>query len=223
MTEGRKGGVAKRPARRNTRRLRKEATRQSLKDSAIKCFGERGFLVTTIDDITDAAGVAHATFYTHFESKEAIFDEIQRDFSDALFERLTPVLENAGGQDVTTSVRIAVGITLDYWDSRRDYIAVFLHGANPLVTFETVRSGHSVALRDVVTEKLIDYARARGIDVPGARLIVAGITAMWTRVGLTYLYQDPKEGDPISRELAIETLAKMTVGVFAQFLGLNDA
>ncbi|MCA9774837.1 MAG: TetR/AcrR family transcriptional regulator [Myxococcales bacterium] len=202
--------------------MRKETTRQALKDCALRCFGERGFLVTTIDDITDAAGVAHATFYTHFESKDAIFEEIQSDFQQGLFERLTPVLENVGGSDILTSARIAAGLVLEYWDGRREYIAAFLRGTTPATTLNTVRSGQTAVVRDALTDGLVSYARERGIDLPGASLVIGGITAMWTRVGLSYLYQDGEEGPPISREVTIDTLAKMTFGVLSQFLSLGE-
>jgi AcrR family transcriptional regulator len=53
-------------------------TRQLLVDAAVAVFAERGFPDTTISDITGRAGVAHGTFYTHFDSKEEIFRDVVR-------------------------------------------------------------------------------------------------------------------------------------------------
>lgn len=59
-------------------------TRSRLVDSAREVFEEHGFLDARITDIAERAGVAYGTFYTYFDSKEAIFDEVarqvQRDF-----------------------------------------------------------------------------------------------------------------------------------------------
>ena len=149
-------GPTTRTSRRPTRKMQKAATRQALKDSALKCFGEFGYIETTIDHITEAAGVAHATFYTHFESKESLFDEIQEDFSAEHFGRLLPVLEGAGQENLEWSVRAAAGITLDYWDTRRDFIAAFFSSAHPKMNLATVRDGTAPVLRDRLTDQLVD-------------------------------------------------------------------
>ena len=63
---------------------RGRATRQRLLTAARDVFEERGFPDTRITHITDAAGVAYGSFYTHFTSKEAIFQEV----ASALFEEM---------------------------------------------------------------------------------------------------------------------------------------
>lgn len=63
----------------------KEATRSSLVQAGVHLFTENGFADTTLDQIAAAAGVARATFYNYFKSKEdvalaaleAIFDQVQ--------------------------------------------------------------------------------------------------------------------------------------------------
>jgi AcrR family transcriptional regulator len=46
--------------------------RERLVDAAFALFGERGFERTTVDDITDRAGVGRTTFFRHFRSKEQV-------------------------------------------------------------------------------------------------------------------------------------------------------
>ncbi|WP_426754855.1 TetR/AcrR family transcriptional regulator [Myxococcus sp. Y35] len=59
---------------------RREAHRrermQELEDAALKLFLERGLDGVTIDDITQAAGVAKGTFYRYFEDKAALVDAL---------------------------------------------------------------------------------------------------------------------------------------------------
>lgn len=61
-------GAAKMP-----RTARGRATMQKLLDAAAQIFGEKGFHEASISDITRKAGTAMGSFYTYFESKDAIF------------------------------------------------------------------------------------------------------------------------------------------------------
>lgn len=75
-----RGAVVPVPA--TGRRARRQAdTRERIFRAALKLFAERGFLETTIEDITEAADVGKGTFFNYFPSKEHVlqaFGEIQR-------------------------------------------------------------------------------------------------------------------------------------------------
>jgi AcrR family transcriptional regulator len=51
---------------------RGQATRDKLVEAAREVFAERGFAGTRMGDLTDAAGVAHGTVYTYFDTKEDV-------------------------------------------------------------------------------------------------------------------------------------------------------
>ena len=59
-------------------------TLRKLLDAAAVEFGERGFHEASISGITARAGTALGSFYTYFESKEAIFQALVRDMSEAV-------------------------------------------------------------------------------------------------------------------------------------------
>lgn len=59
-------------------------TQRKLLDAAAKEFGERGFHEASISSITRRAGVALGSFYTYFDSKDAIFRALVIDMSDAV-------------------------------------------------------------------------------------------------------------------------------------------
>ncbi len=73
-------------------------TLRKLLDAAAIEFGEKGFHEASITGITSRAGTALGTFYTYFESKDAIFRALVKDLSDrvrvtagqALAGELTP-------------------------------------------------------------------------------------------------------------------------------------
>jgi AcrR family transcriptional regulator len=60
-------------------RLRTERRTQIL-GVARSLFASRGYHETSIQHILDGAGIARGTFYLHFDSKRAIFDELIDDF-----------------------------------------------------------------------------------------------------------------------------------------------
>ncbi|MBU8895445.1 TetR/AcrR family transcriptional regulator [Corallococcus sp. H22C18031201] len=66
---------------------RRERTRV-LEDAALRLFLERGLDAVTIDDITQAAGVAKGTFYRYFEDKAALVDALLAPVREALLEGL---------------------------------------------------------------------------------------------------------------------------------------
>ena len=66
------------------RTARGEATLRRLLDAAAKEFGERGFHDASISGITRRAGTALGSFYTYFDSKDAIFSALVRDMSQSV-------------------------------------------------------------------------------------------------------------------------------------------
>jgi AcrR family transcriptional regulator len=62
--------------RKGTRRERHRAeTRERLYRAALDLFAERGFLETTVEDITESADVGKGTFFNYFPTKEHILAE----------------------------------------------------------------------------------------------------------------------------------------------------
>lgn len=51
------------------------AARQSILDTAARLFAERGYELVGINEIIEKSGVAKATFYSHFRSKELLCTE----------------------------------------------------------------------------------------------------------------------------------------------------
>jgi AcrR family transcriptional regulator len=64
-------------------------------DAALEEFGEKGFSEGSIVGITSRAKVALGTFYTYFDSKEAVFQEVVRDMSAQVRDHVAPALGDA--------------------------------------------------------------------------------------------------------------------------------
>ncbi len=69
------------------------ATRQALLDAAEQAFGEAGFHHTMVSTITYLAGVGQGTFYLHFPSKVALFNELVREIGRQFRRRQSRAVE----------------------------------------------------------------------------------------------------------------------------------
>ncbi|AXJ95368.1 MULTISPECIES: TetR/AcrR family transcriptional regulator [unclassified Sphingomonas] len=70
-------------------------TLRALLDAAAAEFGERGFHDASISAITRRAGVALGSFYTYFDSKDAVFRALVRDMSDQVRDHVAPAVRGA--------------------------------------------------------------------------------------------------------------------------------
>ncbi len=83
---------------REPRTERGRRTQRAILDAAAAEFGEKGFHESSIVSITIRAGVALGSFYTYFESKEALFKALVADMSGRVRDHVAPVLrEHSGG------------------------------------------------------------------------------------------------------------------------------
>ena len=73
-------------------------TLRAILDAAAAEFGTRGFHDASIGGITRAAGVASGTFYTYFDSKDAVFRALVADLSARVRDHVAPDIRAASDQ-----------------------------------------------------------------------------------------------------------------------------
>src|SRR5215208_6361150 len=100
------------------RTARGERTLRKILNAARDEFGERGFSDSSIVGITQRAGVALGTFYTYFDSKEAVFQALVRDMSAQVRDHVAPALE--GAEDAVDGERRALESFLQFVRKHRD-------------------------------------------------------------------------------------------------------
>ena len=93
------------------RTARGEKTLRKILDAALLEFGQRGFHDSSIVGITSRAKVALGTFYTYFDSKEAVFAALVRDMSRQVRDYVAPdiALDTTYGQEFER-----IGIDFDF-------------------------------------------------------------------------------------------------------------
>jgi AcrR family transcriptional regulator len=74
------------------RTARGRKTLRAILDAAAEEFGDRGYHEAAIARIAQRAGVAIGSFYTYFDSKEAIFRALVSDMSMQVRETVAPVI-----------------------------------------------------------------------------------------------------------------------------------
>jgi AcrR family transcriptional regulator len=74
---------------------RTRRSRRALGAALVELVLERGFTALTVEDITERADVARATFYAHFRDKEDLFARVTDDLLAGLAERLAPAMADS--------------------------------------------------------------------------------------------------------------------------------
>lgn len=110
--------VAAKSADKTPRTARGRKTQRLLLDAAEAEFGERGFHESSIVSITKRAGVALGTFYTYFDSKDALFRALVRDMSGRVKEAVAPAI--AGIEDPVRREGKALEAFLDFARSHKE-------------------------------------------------------------------------------------------------------
>jgi AcrR family transcriptional regulator len=101
---------------------RSSARRHEIVELAGQMFAERGFAGTTVREIADAAGILSGSLYHHFDSKEAIVDELLATF---LAETMTSYREAlAAAPDPPAALRALVLIAFRAVNHHRAAVAV---------------------------------------------------------------------------------------------------
>ena len=74
----------------------KEARREHILRSALRCFARRGYHATTVDDIAAEAGVSKGAPYVYFASKEALFQRLYDSWDCGLAARIDAAIARIG-------------------------------------------------------------------------------------------------------------------------------
>src|SRR3984957_5566320 len=88
--------------------MTKPTARERLAEAAFALFDERGYEQTTVDDITERAGLGRTTFFRHYRTKEdVIFPD-----HDRLLEQVAERLRTSGPGNPLGAVADAVRLVL---------------------------------------------------------------------------------------------------------------
>jgi AcrR family transcriptional regulator len=131
-------------------------TRAHLVRAAQKVFERDGYLDARVADIAAAAGVAHGSFYTYFDSKEDVF----RELAEAVVKEVYAALDTPEEGDPQDRIRA----------TNRRYIELYERHALVLGLIEQVGNlGEFHGLRRALRGRLVDRVEhvIRGLRADG--------------------------------------------------------
>lgn len=106
-----------------------QAARQAVYREAVlrageECFAESGYESAHMQSIAERAGISVGVLYATFESKAALFKEIQRVRTDALLERTRDIVES--GATPLEMLTRGVSATVRFFAEHRAYLRMHL-------------------------------------------------------------------------------------------------
>jgi AcrR family transcriptional regulator len=183
------------------RQRKKNATRDRIRASALRLFGEQGYDATTVEQIAAAAGVSHMTFFRYFPTKE---DVALSDTYDPLIAGLLG--QTPAGWPLTERIRAALLQGLrQLYDTDRDTL---LAQNKLIVSTPALRERLWASQMD--TQQLILQALRAGQRDPRPsfqdKVTVAACLAAASTAVLTWVENDGTPELPDLIESAFDTL-----------------
>ncbi len=177
------------------RRVRR--TRRLLAQAMISLVLEKGYEEVTIRDITGRADVGYATFFRHYESKDALLGDVLEVVLDDLLRLLKP----GEGESETGDNPVAVGGALfRYVGENAEICRVLLgDGASTALVRRMVEIGTRDTLRLYAPDEEARRGKAVPAEVAAHHLVVSSIALIrwWLEHGMPYppermgeIYQD---------------------------------
>ncbi|MEA2454055.1 MAG: hypothetical protein QOI45_317 [Thermoleophilaceae bacterium] len=143
------------------KRLTGEERRAAILDAALAVFAERGYHVSSIDDIAREGGVSKALIYEHFTSKQQLYAELLEQHAGELFSVLAEAISEAG---TTASARLATGFDAFYGFVEQHRVAWRM-------LFREATDPEAVAVLDRVMAQVTAIVAGLIAEDPGSRKV----------------------------------------------------
>jgi AcrR family transcriptional regulator len=156
----------------------REQRRARIEKTALELFRTRGFDQVTVEDVCAEAGVAPATFYRHFGTKEEVVFAYRDEFTTALREALDAGAQVAEGERLP----VVLGEFAAFLESQQDLLAL---RDQIVLGHPRLMQGTLAVQRDMEGALATGLAQLRGLPAPdAAALLEAGIGILVLRVAL---------------------------------------
>ncbi|WCO67620.1 TetR family transcriptional regulator [Iamia majanohamensis] len=165
------------------RARKKAATAAALQTHALELFLERGYDETTVQDITDAAGVSQRTFFRYYPTKDAVLlTEHARREAD-----LRELLEGRRGQPLRETLDAVLHHLVEDIVERRELVQVQTRVYYIVPTMANAFAGHHDRLCVILAGHIADELGVADDVDPRPRLLAAQVTRAWTTAILLWL------------------------------------
>ena len=133
---------------------KKREKKERLIKAGIELFSQRGFALTTIEDITHQAGVAKGTFYLYFEDKKQFFGETINSMAVHQEENYKKIMDMSGPRE---RLQAYIASELDFYREHADFarftITAVGHEAESFVNwYVDIQRKHIKYLTEIISQ-----------------------------------------------------------------------
>lgn len=154
-----------------------------------RAFGRHGYGACRVEDIIEEAGVSRGTFYKFFDSKEAVFDEIEQAFELSFVHAMQSAVA-AGGEPWEQGVAL-IDAYLRWLAGWREIARVlWADPSRPRVDSVSVSRAQAFEEFAALLAALGDSSG----DHAGTPLVFRGLLGAVSEIGL-YVIEQPRVGD----------------------------
>lgn len=192
-------------------------TAARLRQAALAAFEDLGWQATRVQDITRQAGVSHGTFYTYYENKAALVDDLIR---SSMADLMALASEPWKADDVRGALERVIGGFLDVYQRDRVVLRTWLEAARENRRFSTRYLQARGAFVERVAGHVATALAASGRKHrPPARTIASALVAMVEH----FAYCWAVLGEDHDREEALESLVTIWGSTLNELAGFEIA
>jgi AcrR family transcriptional regulator len=158
------------------RRIRR--TQRSLQEALITLTLEKGFDAVTIRDITERADVGYATFFRHYDDKEALLADVLDSMSQEFRLLLAP-------HSIVTDPERMGTLLFQYVEKNASLVRVLLDSTNTMMLLRPIQE---IGMQEIV--EMFDGAVDRSVpmDIAASHLMISLVMMirLWLEHGMPY-------------------------------------
>jgi AcrR family transcriptional regulator len=192
-------------------RRRGVRTRAQLVRAAQKVFQRDGYLDARVADIAAAAGVAHGSFYTYFDSKEDVF----RELAEAVVKEVYAALDTPDESDPRDRIRAINRRYMELYE-RHALVLGLIEQVGNLGEFHGLRRALRARFVDRVERVIrgLEADRETGPEPLDPHLIASALVGMIDSFAYSWFVLE----EPFDREVALANLD----AIWLRTLGIAD-
>jgi len=149
-------------------------TRQKIIDAARSVFANKGFDLTTVDDITSRADIGKGTFYYHFDNRQDLIATIIQGVLDDLAGAMEAACKDK--EELSEVLDAMIGAHIEFFSKHWEDFVLYYQGRADLTLvegYEGIQTPFIDYLR--VIEALVDSSILRQIPDPVLRRLACAI------------------------------------------------
>ncbi len=186
--------------------IKKDEIRQRLMNAACELFTSKGFVESTISEITSKAGVGKGTFYTYFRSKEELVEAIIDEGMEELLEDIH-VSMNEATKSGSTTFRAFIRSNLEFFSNNQAILKFFNKEMASYSKLQQkiyqIRDRYMLEMRNILEKEIYSGFLRRDLEVNAATSLLYGMFCSSVLHGTTG-----------SQGLSLEHLGESIVALF---------